>query len=77
MTQRGAPSPEPARLPTPTPLASFFILHCLRSYRRAQLLALELLKVLLENSGPTFRSSEKFTAAIRQVRENFTAVTVG
>jgi hypothetical protein len=33
-----------------------------------QLLALELLKVLLENSGPTFRGSEKFTAAIRQVR---------
>jgi brefeldin A-inhibited guanine nucleotide-exchange protein len=29
-------------------------------------LALELLKVLLENSGPTFRSSERFTAAIRQ-----------
>ncbi|KAI8465270.1 MAG: hypothetical protein J3K34DRAFT_525495 [Monoraphidium minutum] len=33
---------------------------------RGKLLALELLKVLLENSGPTFRSSEKFTAAIRQ-----------
>eukprot|EP00775_Hariotina_reticulata_P008270 gene8270-8458_t len=32
----------------------------------AALLALELLKVLLENSGPTFRSSERFTAAIRQ-----------
>jgi brefeldin A-inhibited guanine nucleotide-exchange protein len=31
-----------------------------------QLLALELLKVLLENSGPIFRSSERFTAAIRQ-----------
>lgn len=31
-----------------------------------QLLALELLKVLLENSGPTFRSNERFTAAIRQ-----------
>lgn len=31
-----------------------------------QVLALELLKVLLENSGPTFRSSERFTAAIRQ-----------
>jgi len=27
-----------------------------------QLLALELLKVLLENSGPTFRSNERFTA---------------
>ncbi|KIZ07158.1 Brefeldin A-inhibited guanine nucleotide-exchange protein 2, partial [Monoraphidium neglectum] len=33
---------------------------------RGKLLALELLKVLLENSGPTFRGSEKFTAAIRQ-----------
>ncbi len=32
----------------------------------AQVLALELLKVLLENSGPVFRSSEKFTAAIKQ-----------
>ena len=32
----------------------------------SQLLALELLKVLLENSGPTFRSNERFTAAIRQ-----------
>ena len=31
-----------------------------------QVLALELLKVLLENSGPVFRSSEKFTAAIKQ-----------
>jgi hypothetical protein len=31
-----------------------------------QLLALELLKVLLENSGPAFKSSERFTAAIRQ-----------
>jgi hypothetical protein len=32
-----------------------------------QLLALELLKVLLENSGPRFRSSERFISAIRQV----------
>lgn len=31
-----------------------------------QLLALELLKVLLENSGPAFKASERFTAAIRQ-----------
>ncbi len=30
------------------------------------MLALELLKVLLENSGPVFRGSEKFTAAIKQ-----------
>lgn len=29
-----------------------------------QLLALELLKVLLENSGPTFRSNERFTAGL-------------
>eukprot|EP00879_Flechtneria_rotunda_P009955 GHRR01010411.1.p1 GENE.GHRR01010411.1~~GHRR01010411.1.p1 ORF type:complete len:1258 (+),score=566.72 GHRR01010411.1:286-4059(+) len=33
---------------------------------RGKLLALELLKVLLENSGPTFRSNERFTASIRQ-----------
>ncbi|WIA22572.1 hypothetical protein OEZ86_009559 [Tetradesmus obliquus] len=33
---------------------------------RGKLLALELLKVLLENSGPAFKASERFTAAIRQ-----------
>jgi brefeldin A-inhibited guanine nucleotide-exchange protein len=32
------------------------------SHMLLQLLALELLKVLLENSGPTFRSNERFTA---------------
>lgn len=32
------------------------------SHMLPQLLALELLKVLLENSGPTFRSNERFTA---------------
>ena len=31
-----------------------------------QLLALELLKILLENSGPVFRHSERFIAAIKQ-----------
>jgi hypothetical protein len=31
-----------------------------------QLLALELLKVLLENSGPTFRSNERFTAGVHR-----------
>ena len=31
-----------------------------------QLLALELLKILLENSGPIFRHSERFIAAIKQ-----------
>ena len=30
------------------------------------MLALELLKVLLENSGPAFRCSERFTGAIKQ-----------
>ena len=30
------------------------------------MLALELLKVLLENSGPAFRGSDKFTGAIKQ-----------
>lgn len=29
------------------------------------MLALELLKILLENSGPTFRNSDKFITAIR------------
>lgn len=38
-----------------------------RAHPRArQLLALELLKVVLENSGPAFRSSERFHGAIRQ-----------
>lgn len=37
----------------PTAMCCFLLL---------QLLALELLKVLLENSGPTFRSNERFTA---------------
>lgn len=31
-----------------------------------QLLALELLKILLENSGPVFRHSERFISAIKQ-----------
>jgi brefeldin A-inhibited guanine nucleotide-exchange protein len=31
-----------------------------------QVLALELLKILLENSGPVFATSEKFAAAIKQ-----------
>lgn len=31
-----------------------------------QVLALELVKILLENSGPVFRHSEKFVAAIKQ-----------
>lgn len=31
-----------------------------------QILALELLKVLLDNSGPEFRTGEKFVSAIRQ-----------
>lgn len=31
-----------------------------------QVLALELLKVLLENSGKVFQASEKFTGAIKQ-----------
>ncbi len=30
------------------------------------MLALELLKILLENSGPAFRGGDKFIAAIRQ-----------
>ena len=34
--------------------------------RRRQVLALELLKILLENSGPVFATSEKFAAAIKQ-----------
>lgn len=33
---------------------------------RGKVLALELLKILLENSGLVFRSSDKFTAAIKQ-----------
>lgn len=33
---------------------------------RGKILALELLKILLENSGPTFRTNEKFLSAIRQ-----------
>ncbi len=37
-----------------------------RHVHRGKVLALELLKVLLENSGPTFRRSETFIAAIRQ-----------
>jgi len=31
-----------------------------------QVLALELLKILLENSGPQFHSSERFVSAIKQ-----------
>ena len=31
-----------------------------------QVLALELVKILLENSGPVFRYSERFIAAIKQ-----------
>lgn len=34
--------------------------------RRLQVLALELLKILLENSGPVFRHSERFVTAIKQ-----------
>ena len=33
---------------------------------RGKVLALELLKILLENSGPSFRHSDKFITAIRQ-----------
>lgn len=33
---------------------------------RGKVLALELVKVLLENSGPVFKSSERFMGAIRQ-----------
>ncbi|EFN54845.1 hypothetical protein CHLNCDRAFT_35815 [Chlorella variabilis] len=33
---------------------------------RGKVLALELLKILLENSGPLFRSSERFVSAIKQ-----------
>ena len=33
---------------------------------RGKVLALELLKVLLENSGPVFRTGDKFLSAIRQ-----------
>ncbi|KAI3703224.1 hypothetical protein L1987_73146 [Smallanthus sonchifolius] len=33
---------------------------------RGKLLALELLKILLENAGPVFRTSERFLGAIRQ-----------
>jgi hypothetical protein len=33
---------------------------------RAQVLALELLKVLLENAGPVFCGSERFAGAIKQ-----------
>ncbi|KAK9829453.1 hypothetical protein WJX72_005963 [[Myrmecia] bisecta] len=33
---------------------------------RGKVLALELLKILLENSGPVFRQSEKFVSAIKQ-----------
>ena len=32
----------------------------------AQVLALQLLKILLENSGPIFRNSDRFVAAIKQ-----------
>jgi hypothetical protein len=38
-----------------------------------QLLALELLKVLLENSGPTFRSNERFTAGQRDLQPGLPA----
>ena len=31
-----------------------------------QVLALELLKILLENSGPQFRTAERFVSAIKQ-----------
>ena len=34
--------------------------------RRGKVLALELLKLLLENTGPVFQSSDLFTTAIRQ-----------
>ena len=43
-----------------------FRVNPLALYPNPQVLALELLKVLLENSGPVFHSSEKFTAAIKQ-----------
>jgi brefeldin A-inhibited guanine nucleotide-exchange protein len=33
---------------------------------RGKILALELLKLLLENTGPIFRSSEEFLSAMRQ-----------
>ncbi len=36
------------------------------SPRSGKVLALELVKVLLENSGPVFRRADKFLAAIRQ-----------
>ena len=35
-------------------------------HERAQVLALELLKVLLENAGPVFCGSERFAGAIKQ-----------
>ncbi len=34
--------------------------------RRGKVLALELLKMMLDNSGPIFRRSEKFLGAMRQ-----------
>ncbi len=36
------------------------------SSHSGKVLALELLKILLENSGPTFRRGERFLTAIRQ-----------
>jgi len=41
-------------------------LLCLTDSSDWQVLALELLKILLENSGPVFATSEKFAAAIKQ-----------
>ncbi len=43
--------------------------HILSLSLRGKVLALELLKIVLENSGPTFRHSEKFISAIRQVSQ--------
>ena len=43
-----------------------FLCHCLPRNHFSQVLALELLKVLLENSGEVFQGSEKFTGAIKQ-----------
>ena len=46
---------------SPLPPTCTFCMCC-----RGKVLALELLKILLENSGPEFRRGDKFIAAIRQ-----------
>ena len=59
---RLAPPPPPSPPPTPTQNTP----HNTHPRTKNQLLALELLRVVLENAGPAFRSSERFSAAIRQ-----------